>query len=176
MSKGEKGEDFVPIGKIVGAHGIQGRVKLLYFSQHRTFPYTKIYLRETKGIYRCLEVSSILSLKGHFALQLEGIETRTDALSLAGELIYYPRKNFPKIKQDEFYWIDLIGLSVIEASCPQPGRIKGIIETGGTDVIEIICGGKDYLIPFSYTWIEEISIESGRLTLKKGTLEYFDVH
>ncbi len=176
MPREEKGKEFIPIGRIIGAHGVHGRVKLLYFSKLKAFPYSKIYLKETTGTYRGRKVSASLPLKGVFALKLEGIMTRTDAQSLTGKLAYYPKEDFAKAESDEFYWIDLIGMTVIEPSRSQLGRIKGVIETGGTDVLEIAFEDREYLVPLSYNWIENISLEGKRLVLKEGTLEFFNVH
>ncbi len=176
MPKRETERGLVPIGKIVGAHGIRGCVKLLYFSNLRAFPYSHIHLQETDGTLRCYPVVTSHPLKGTLALQLEGIGSRTEALALKGRLAYCPREAFPQAAPGEFYWIDLIGMTVTEPSHPGTGRVKGLLETGGTDVVEIDWNGKEYLVPFSYHWVETISLREKHLILKKGTLEFFDVH
>ncbi len=176
MPREEKGREFIPIGKIVGAHGIRGRVKLLYFSRLKAFPYSEIYLQEPTGRYRSLRVLSSIPLKGVLALEVEGIHTRTAALSLSGRLVFCPRESFPATEPDEFYWNDLIGMEVISPDVPDPGRITGVIETGATDILEIEISGKNILIPFAYHWLEEILPTEGRIVLKPGALEFFDVH
>ncbi len=176
MPKKGKGKEFIPIGKIVGAHGIHGRVKLLYFSHLEAFPYSTIYLQEPTGTFQHLDVCSVLPLKGALALKVAGIHSRDEAQSLKGKLVFCRREAFPRAEPDEFYWIDLIGMDVYAPDTSRSGRVKGVIETGGTDVLEIEMEGKETLVPLSYTWIEEISPEDGRLVLKAGTLEYFDVH
>jgi 16S rRNA processing protein RimM len=176
MPKKGKEKGLVPIGKIVGAHGIQGRVKLLYFSNLKAFPYSHIHLQEADGTFRCYPVVASHPLKGTWALQLDGIESRTEALALRGRLAYCSRDAFPRTAPDEFYWIDLIGMTVREPSRPGTGRVKGLLETGGTDVLEIVWNGKEYLVPLSYHWVKEISLKEKRLILEEGTLEFFDVH
>ena len=176
MPREEKGRGFIPIGKIVGAHGIRGRVKLLYFSRLKAFPYSEIYLQEPAGRYRSLRVLSSIPLKGVLALEVEGIHTRTDALALSGRLVFCPRESFPATEPDEFYWNDLIGMEVVSPDAPAPGRVTGVIETGATDILEIEISGKNILIPFAYQWLEEILPEEGRVVLKPGALEFFDVH
>jgi 16S rRNA processing protein RimM len=175
MPEGKK-EEFIPIGKIVGAHGIHGNVKLLYFSRLKAFPHTEFYLREPNGTFRCYRITHQIPLKGTLALTLEGIASRDEAQSLKGKLVFYPRKDFVHPRQDEYYWIDLIGMTVVEPSSAILGKIKGMMETGGTDVMEIEFEGREILIPFSYEWIEDISIKEKRLILREGTLEFFDVH
>lgn len=175
MPKREKAEKYIPIGRIVGAHGVHGGIRLLYFSHLKAFPYTELYLQE-KGAYRRYKVTSSSPLKETLALRLDGVFTRTEAQALAGQLAYYPRERFNRTERDEYYWTDLIGMVVIEHSQSMPGRIKGMIETGGVDVMEIEFGEKEYLVPFSLNWIDDISPKKGQLALKKGTLEFFDVH
>ena len=175
MPEGKKGE-FIPIGKIVGAHGIRGNVKLLYFSHLKAFPYPELYLQEPGGGFRRYVVTRQIPLKGTIALTLEGIASRDEAQSLSGQLVFYPREGFSRPEKDEYYWIDLIGMAVYEPSRDDAGRIKAMLETGGTDVMEIDFGGKEVLVPFSFEWIADISPEEKRLVLKAGTLEFFDVH
>ena len=175
MPKGTK-EAFIPVGKIVGAHGIRGNVKLLYFSHLKAFPYTEFYLKESGGGFRRYRITRQTPLKGTIALTLEGIASRNEAQSLSGKLVFYPRADFVQTEKDEYYWVDLIGMAVVEPSRDEPGRIKGMMETGGTDVMEIEFEGKEVLIPFSFEWIADISTEERRLVLKEGTLEFFDVH
>jgi len=176
MSKEKKGDEYVPIGKIVGAHGVHGNIKLLYFSRLKAFPYTDLYLQKADGAYRRVKITSLSPLKETLVLRLEGIATRTEAQALVGRFVYYPRQGFVQAKKDEYYWIDLIGMTVFEPPQPMSGKVKGMVETGGTDVMEIEFEGKEYLVPFSLDWINDISIETGCLILKEGTLEFFDVH
>lgn len=176
MSEEKKGERYIPIGKVVGVHGVHGNVKLLYFSHLKAFPYPALYLQEEDGVYRRLEVTCLSPLKGTLILRLEGIATRTEAQALVGRLVYYPRQGFIPAKRDEYYWIDLIGMTVIEPPKTMSGKVKGMIETGGTDVMVIEFEGKEYLVPFSLNWTNDISIETKCLILKEGTLEFFDVH
>jgi len=176
MPQGKREGGLVPVGKIVGAHGIRGGVKLLYYSHLKAFPYSHITLQENGGTRRRFRVLSHRPLKGTLALQLEGIHTRTEAQALTGRVAYCPRGEFPRVAPDEFYWIDLIGMTVTQISRPGEGRLSGLLETGGTDVLEIAWGEREYLVPFSYHWIEEISLHERRLVLKEGTLEFFDVH
>ncbi len=175
MPKGKK-EEFIPVGKIVGAHGIRGNVKLLYFSHLKAFPYTELYLQEPDGAFRRFGITHQTPLKGTLALTLEGIASRDEAQSLSGKLVYCPRDHFARTGKDEYYWIDLIGMTVVEPTRETPGRLKAMMETGGTDVMEVEFEGKVTLIPFSFEWIVDISVEEKRLVLKEGTLEFFDVH
>lgn len=175
MPKGTK-EEFIPVGKIVGAHGIRGNVKLLYFSHLKAFPYSELYLQEPGGTFSRYRITHQTPLKGTIALTLEGIASRNEAQSLRGRLVFYPRENFARTQKDEYYWIDLIGMDVVEPSRDAPGRLRAMMETGGTDVMEIEFEGKEILIPFSFEWIVDISTEKKRIVLKEGTLEFFDVH
>jgi 16S rRNA processing protein RimM len=167
---------YLPIGKIVGVHGIRGNLKLHYFSGLRAFPYEKIYLKETDGTYSCYKIISVIILKGTFAVHLEGIETRNAAEYFVGREVFYPEEALPLPEKGEYYWKDLLGMTVVAPEVTSAGIIEKIVETGAADVLEININGREILIPFSSRWIDRVQIDERQLILKKGVLEFFDVY
>ena len=167
---------YLPIGKIVGVHGIRGNLRLLYFSGPGTFPYEKIYLKETDGTCSCYKIRSLITLKGTVAVRLEGIDSREAAQAFVGREVFYPEGELPPPEEGAYYWKDLVGLSVVAPETATPGTVGEIVETGAADVLKIHINGREILIPFSSRWIETVQIAKKRLVLKKGALEYFDVH
>ena len=167
---------YIPIGKIVGVHGIHGNLKLLYFSDLGAFPYEKIYLKKTDGTYFCYKITSLITLKGTVAVRLEGIDSRETAQAFVGREVFYPEEELPEPEEGAYYWKDLVGLSVVAPETATPGIIEKIVETSAADVLEIHIDGREFLIPFSSRWIDTVQIAKKRLVLKKGALEYFDVY
>jgi len=167
---------YLPIGKIVGVHGIRGNLRLLYFSDLGTFPYEEIYLKETDGTYSCYKITSLITLKGTVAVRLEGVNSRETAQAFVGREVFYPEEELPDPEEGVYYWKDLVGLSVVAPETATPGIIEKVVETGATDVLEIHIDGREILIPFSSRWIDTVQVAKKRLVLKKGVLEYFDVH
>lgn len=80
--------------------------------------------------------------------ELEGIVDRDVALTLIGSEILISREQLPKAKADEYYWIDLIGLLVENKEGCKLGIVDHLLETGANDVLVVIDGETERLIPF----------------------------
>lgn len=79
--------------------------------------------------------------------KLTGIDSPEEASLLTGTLIGIDRTNLPELKQGDFYWSDLIGLTVINKDGTTLGKVSHLIETGSNDVL-VIKGEKEHAIPY----------------------------
>jgi len=136
------------VGKIAGAHGVQGWVKVRSDTRPagNLLNYSPWYLYKnsafsTRTILQCREQPN-----GLLAL-LEGCATRDDAQALAGSEIFVERAEMPAPEPGEVYWDDLIGCNVRTGSGDELGAVTGLIETGGHDVL-VIQGERERLIPY----------------------------
>jgi 16S rRNA processing protein RimM len=96
--------------------------------------------------------------------RLEGIEDRDRAAQLRGSQIAVPRSELPPAPEGEYYWSDLIGLSVVNREGVQLGRVAEIFATGANDVL-VVRGERERLIPFIDPVVVEVNIEASVLTL-----------
>lgn len=80
--------------------------------------------------------------------QLEGIDDRDAAAALMGREIRIRREQLPKPKSGEYYWADLVGLRVENAAAVYLGVVDHLLETGANDVLVVIDGEIQRLIPF----------------------------
>lgn len=96
---------------------------------------------------------------------LEGIATRAQAETLRGAKISIERAQLPQPAPGEFYWVDLIGLEVIDLAGRRLGQVTDLMETGANDVL-IVRGpeDKEILIP----WLRDRVIRE--LDLEAGTM------
>ena len=83
-------------------------------------------------------------------VKLTGIDDRDTALAFKSKHIAIPREQFPEAGKDEYYWSDLIGLSVKNQQDIEFGLITEVFETGANDVIVVknMADGRERLIPF----------------------------
>jgi 16S rRNA processing protein RimM len=79
--------------------------------------------------------------------QLEGVDDRTIAETWVGLDIYIPKEQLARLGKDEFYWSELIGLTVETTSGVILGQVDHMLETGANDVL-VVKGDKERLIPF----------------------------
>jgi len=99
--------------------------------------------------------------------RLEGVEDRDRAAQLRGLQIAVPRSQLPPAPEGEYYWSDLIGLSVVNREGVQLGRVAEIFATGANDVL-VVRGERERLIPFVDSVVVEVDIEASLLTLDWG--------
>lgn len=126
----------VPIGQVVGAHGINGAVKVHFYDiQPRTFtPGESLRMLTPQGAQTNYLIEWARSHKQHYLVGLKGVVDRDQAQSLQGTKIVVRRSDLPALEEDTFYWADLIGMAVYTLEDRYLGQIKAIIPTGSNDV------------------------------------------
>jgi 16S rRNA processing protein RimM len=101
------------------------------------------------------------------------IPDRNAAESLRGVRIFVSRASFPTPDPDEYYWIDLIGLNVVNRQGEALGVVNSLIDTGPHSVLRVLPegGGEDRLIPFVAAYIDDVSLAERRIQVDWG-LDY----
>lgn len=153
-------EQFLRIGKIIGAHGLHGRLRVLAITdiQERFEIDSCIYLH-VRGEYQRNSILEFIEQKGRQCLvRLEGISDRDSALSLKGIEIFIERDEAEKtrhlIGEDAYYYYDIIGCSVYLEDEPF-GRVTDILEAGAGEILVVEdSSGKEFLIPFVHSMVD----------------------
>ncbi|KAF7599583.1 MAG: 16S rRNA processing protein RimM [Candidatus Dactylopiibacterium carminicum] len=85
---------------------------------------------------------------------------RTSAESLDGCFIAAPREALPPTAKDEYYWADLVGLSVLGREGAELGKVCGLLDTGAHSVLEVEQGEAIRLIPFVGAYVLDVDLVS----------------
>jgi 16S rRNA processing protein RimM len=138
----------ITIGRISGLYGVRGWVKI--FSHTRPIEnilnYSPWQLGQS-GQWQTISVSEgRLQGKGIIA-HFESINDRDQASHLLGAEIAVDREQLPQPTNGEYYWADLIGLTVINRDDIILGQVDHLLETGANDVL-VLKGERERLIPF----------------------------
>jgi len=166
---GQHDDDLICVGHILGSQGIKGWVRV--FSN--TSPRENIvsyspWLLELGDELKTVAVSGRLQGKNVVA-SIEGIEDRTQAEELTGCRIYINPKQLPRLEAGEYYWSDLIGLSVETLQGDPLGEVASMMETGADDVM-VLKGERERLIPFVVDHIvREVDLVNRRLVVDWST-------
>jgi len=138
----------INVGKISGVFGVKGWVKVFSFTDNKEniLNYSPWLLKKDNEIKIIKVIDGKLQGKAVVA-QLEAVNDRDQAASLMGWDIFITPDQLPKVAKDEYYWSDLIGLSVETSLGVQLGVIESLMETGANDVV-IIKGDRERVIPF----------------------------
>lgn len=153
-------ESLIPIGVIKKTFGIKGALRIkIYSGESRCLsPNINIFVEKKTGDYQKLKVVKSKQFKDFFIVQFEEIGSANEAEQLIGCNIFVERSDLPRLEEDEYYWIDLLGSQVYGLDNHFLGVLENIIETGGVDVFEIRDGEKELLIPFSKKFVKLINL------------------
>jgi len=150
----------VVMGKIVAAQGILGWVKVQTFTEYldSLLDYDTWYVGNEQA-WRPLQVLEADVHGKVLVAKLEGIADRTAAEKYKGQLIAVPRAELPEREEGEYYWSDLVGMSVENLAGEKFGMVDSLLETGANDVLVVKGERGETLIPFIGAVIQQVDLK-----------------
>ena len=109
--------------------------------------------------------------------QAQEVPDRNAAEALRGARVFVSRGSFPSAQAGEYYWVDLIGLSVVNREGAALGTVTGLLDTGPHSVLRIQrpdapadapLDESERLIPFVGAFIDDVDLASRRITVDWG--------
>ena len=162
----------MPIGQVVGPHGIKGAVKV-HFYDDRPRALTagnSLHFHLSDGTRAGYRVEWARPHKRHYLVSLEGMHDCNQAQALKNARVVVQRSELPDLEDDTFYWVDLIGMDVYTVADRYLGQIASIISTGSNDVYVLQDVGKETLVPALKTVVMDVNLETNtmRVDLPEG--------
>jgi 16S rRNA processing protein RimM len=182
-------DDAIEVGIIIDAWGVKGWFKVKAFSANpqALFSSKRWLLRPPEAtrpgsVFNAASLPSLLKIvaaKEHGDLvvaQAQDVVDRPGAEALRGARVFVPRGSFPTAGPDEYYWVDLVGLAVVNRQGEQLGDVVGLIDTGPHSVLRVAPAGVtdeagQRLIPFVAAFVDAVSLPERRITVDWG-LDY----
>ena len=181
-------DDAVEVGRIGGAWGVKGWFKVqpfatdpqALFSSKRWFLRAADEARPARpGAAALPALLKIVEAKEHgdgVVARAQEVADRDAAEALRGARIFVGRSSFPTAGADEYYWVDLIGLAVLNREEQLLGSVVGLLDTGAHSVLRVLPeGGKgeadERLIPFVARYIDEVDMPARCIRVDWG-LDY----
>ncbi len=167
--------DAIEVGRIADAWGVKGWFKVLPYSAdpEALFSSKRWFLLPTeRGVQTFAGVAqlSVKEAKEHsdtVVATAHGMDDRTAAEALRGSRIFVSRSSFPTVAQDEYYWVDLIGLDVVNRQDEALGVVKELLSTGAQTVLvmEYQEDGKtcERMIPFVAAYVDDVDLKARRI-------------
>lgn len=173
----ERPADAVEVGRVTGAWGIQGGIKVKPFAADPQALFsTKRWFIEPPALGRpgvvLPTVLRVISARGQgefIVATAQELPDRTAAEALKGARILVSRASFPTPDSDEFYWIDLIGCQVFDRATRSLGTVDHLIETGPHCVLVIrpeageAADASEVLIPFVAAYVDRVDTAARRI-------------
>lgn len=171
-------DDAVEVGAVVDAYGLKGWVKLAAHAGAGRGGDALLNARDwwlQKGAERKSARVTQAKLHGDaIVAHPAGSADRDAALALRGFRVFVRRGDFPALAADEFYWVDLIGLDVVNEAGVALGKVADMIDNGVHSImrVEYPATGKDggpktgeRLIPFVGAYVKAVEQAAGRIVV-----------
>ena len=154
----------VCLGVIVGVKGLRGEVRIKSFTEAPAD--VAAYGPVTASDGRAFTLSVTGMSQGGVVARLKGVEDRNAAEALRGLELFVERARLPAPGEGTFYHADLIGLAAELITGESLGKVSGVANFGGGDVMEIKTGmGQSTVVPFTDTVIAGVDLAAGKVTI-----------
>lgn len=145
----------VRLGRVAGVFGIQGWVRIASETRpaENIFRYRRWWLGAIESGFEVRVVARSKPESNALLAQLTGrdgspITDRDVAQGLVGLEISVEREALPKLPEGEYYWVELVGLEVINVEGVSLGMIREMTSNGAQDVMVVVADDVERLIPF----------------------------
>lgn len=178
--------DAVEVGRILDAWGVKGWLKVLPHSAdpEALFAAKSWFLQPADARFRpgfmafsgtvCVTIEEAKAHSGSVVAKVAGLDDRSAAEALRGARIFLPRASFPAASKDEYYWVDLIGLDVVNREGIALGCVRDLMATGPHSVLCVEYtalqeGGTsviaERMIPFVAAYVDAVDMAAGRISV-----------
>jgi len=169
--------DAIEVGRIGDAWGVKGWFKVL---SHSSAPLALVaskrwYLlpaergARTFAGTRLLRLIEVKDHAGGLVASAQDVADRSEAELLRGARIYVPRSSFPSTLDDEFYWVDLVGLQVVNREGQLLGQVTELLSTSAQAVMVLQYNDleekRERMIPFVAAYVDAVDLAGKRITV-----------
>jgi 16S rRNA processing protein RimM len=168
--------DAIEVARVLGAWGIKGWIRVQPFAKdpQALFSSRRWFLRPPEGSAARPAQPPVAGLPPYLRIiearehgdgvvaALRDVTTRDAAEGLRGARIFVARSSFPSVADDEYYWVDLIGLDVFNRDGVRLGEVSALIDTGAHSVLQVR-GESERLIPFVAAYIDAVDLDARRI-------------
>ena len=152
---------FLEAGRVTGAHGVKGEVKILPWADSADFlaGFEVFYIDE-----KAVRVIRSRVAKSFLIAAFEGFSGAGDAVRLKNKIIFIDR-NDVRLPEGSFFLNDIIGSEVLTEAGENKGRITDVLDLPGGRVY-VVKGEREILIPAVPEFIRGTDVEAGTVTVR----------
>ncbi len=158
----------ISVGKITGTHGFKGTLKLFPYAESPDLFQSgkKIIVRYADGRFAEFTIGWIKPHKKGFLLFFKEAVSPEMADDLIDAELLVEREDFPETESGEYYWADLIGLSVYMIDGVYLGKLDSIFATGSNDVFVVKHDKKETLVPALESVVEKVDLDQKTMRVR----------
>jgi 16S rRNA processing protein RimM len=165
FTKEDHMEDLLQVGVITTTHGVRGEVKVFPTTDDPArFKKLKNVVLDTGKELVDLEVAGVKFFKNMVIVKFKGIDNINDVEKYRKKSLYVTRENAVKLKKNEYFIADLIGLQAESDEGEDLGELSDVLQTGANDVYVLSKEGTDdILLPAIRECVKEVDLENGKI-------------
>ncbi|MEK9952852.1 MAG: ribosome maturation factor RimM [Curvibacter sp.] len=169
--------DAVEVGRILDAWGIKGWFKVLpysaspealFSSKHWFLQPSEKGAKTFTGTVK-LAITEAREHSDAVVASAHDVPDRDAAEALRGARIFIARSSFPTPDPDEYYWVDLIGLAVVNREGVVLGTVRELLSTGPQTVLVLAYEQEgqpaERMIPFVSAYVDAVDLPARRITV-----------
>ena len=158
-------EKRLQVGVITATHGLKGEVKVFPTTDDpNRFRRLKEVILDTGKEERVLEIEGVKFFKQMVILKFKGLDDIGDVEKFRRGTLSVTRENAVKLRKNEYFIADLIGMRVENEDGSELGTLQDVIATGANDVYDVrLSDGRQVLIPAIRECILSVDVEEGRM-------------
>ncbi|HPE68657.1 MAG TPA: ribosome maturation factor RimM [Thermotogota bacterium] len=164
----------IPVGRVLGTHGLEGEVKARA-SDFEAVPlqpgkeYFLFHPQKRRHLFVTLE--SVRGTPQRLFVRFEEIKSLEDARKVQGFEIWQDRQDLPPLKQNEYYFYQVLDCQVFDENDRFLGTAKDIIETGSADVLQVslkerLAGKEELLVPMVSQFIVKMDLQAKKIWVR----------
>ena len=157
------------IGVITQTHGIRGEVKVFPTTDDAArFKKLKEVIMDTGRERLDMEIEGVKFFKQYVILKFKGYDSINDVEKYKSAKLYVTRDRAVRLKKDEYFVADLIGMQVVTEEGEAFGLLKDVMATGANDVYVVERGDKEgtqVLLPAIRECVKHVDMEAGVITV-----------
>lgn len=162
--------DYLALGVVSRAFGLKGEVRVhLYNPNSYSLPYLKrVLLKNKEGRKISLGLRTARPQGQFWVLLFESVDSRDKAEQLRGMEVLARKDELPPLGAGEYYWFQLLGLTVRERRGSKSGKVVAIEESSSEQpknvVLVVEVEGEEFLVPLGTRL--ELSLDKGEIIVE----------
>lgn len=169
-------QEYFELGALAKPHGIKGAFHA-FLDVDDPYEYedlTSVFVQEGNELVPYfiddIQIKSNLNL-----ITLEGIDSLDKAKELVGKKLFLPMSFLPKLKDNQFYYHEVIGYQVEDEHLGLLGTVKEVVSLGAQDVVIMNYKEREVLIPLTDEIIPKLNKKEKILysILPEGLLDIY---
>jgi len=165
----------IDVGKILKPHGLRGELRVMFYDVSRLQFYAArefFYIMKNNQKVK-LVVEATRLHKNYLLIFFQGVDSIDVAEEMRGIDLFIERDELEDLSDGEYYYWDLVGVSVFNADGNCIGFVKEVYDSGASAILKIAPNGegKELHIPFIDDAVTMVDASNNRIEVVNEFLE-----